>query len=185
VTKKRRARKSRLAPEDWADAALDALLEGGLGAVTVERLARELGVTKGSFYWHFEDRAGLVAAAVARFEEVALATISEARQCGSDAEQLAHLATHMLGDERDARAELVLAGAAHHASIATSLARIAGARIAWLAELLTRRGAPNVQARAVLANAALLGVLQLRAVAPELAPEAIIATWIEDLLGTN
>src|SRR4051794_41398282 len=42
--------------ERWEAAALDAFEAGGLRAVAVEPLARALGVTKGSFYWHFKDR---------------------------------------------------------------------------------------------------------------------------------
>jgi len=42
--------------EDWLRAARLALLRGGVEAVRVEKLARDLGVTKGSFYWHFKDR---------------------------------------------------------------------------------------------------------------------------------
>ncbi len=40
----------------WLDAALDLLIRGGINAVRVEVLAKNLGVTKGSFYWHFQDR---------------------------------------------------------------------------------------------------------------------------------
>jgi AcrR family transcriptional regulator len=41
---------------DWLKAARMALLKGGVEAVRVEKLARKLHVTKGSFYWHFRDR---------------------------------------------------------------------------------------------------------------------------------
>jgi AcrR family transcriptional regulator len=52
------ARKSRprLGSDDWLDAARKALISGGIGAVKVEPLAASLGVTAGSFYWHFRDR---------------------------------------------------------------------------------------------------------------------------------
>jgi AcrR family transcriptional regulator len=43
--------------EDWIAAGLAALAGGGAAAFRVERVAREMGVTKGSFYWHFRDRA--------------------------------------------------------------------------------------------------------------------------------
>jgi AcrR family transcriptional regulator len=46
--------------EDWLSAARLALLRGGVEAVRVEKLARDLGVTKGSFYWHFKERAQLL-----------------------------------------------------------------------------------------------------------------------------
>jgi len=45
-----------LGRKDWLRAARLALLRGGVEAVRVEKLARDLGVTKGSFYWHFKDR---------------------------------------------------------------------------------------------------------------------------------
>jgi AcrR family transcriptional regulator len=45
---------------DWLKAARLALLKGGVDAVRVEPLARDLHVTKGSFYWHFKDRDALL-----------------------------------------------------------------------------------------------------------------------------
>jgi AcrR family transcriptional regulator len=44
----------------WIEEGLLALAAGGPGAVRVERLAQELGVTKGGFYWHFGDRPALL-----------------------------------------------------------------------------------------------------------------------------
>ncbi|HEX7681708.1 MAG TPA: helix-turn-helix domain-containing protein [Thermoanaerobaculia bacterium] len=49
-----------LGRDDWLKAARTALLKGGVEAVRVEKLARKLGVTKGSFYWHFKDRVELL-----------------------------------------------------------------------------------------------------------------------------
>lgn len=49
-----------LGKNDWLKAARLALLKGGVDAVRVEPLARELHVTKGSFYWHFKDREALL-----------------------------------------------------------------------------------------------------------------------------
>jgi AcrR family transcriptional regulator len=51
-----------LSKADWTEAALDALAGDGLSNVAVEPLARRLGATKGSFYWHFANRAELIAA---------------------------------------------------------------------------------------------------------------------------
>ncbi len=44
----------------WIDAGLRALAAGGPDSVRVEALAKELGVTKGGFYWHFDDRQALL-----------------------------------------------------------------------------------------------------------------------------
>jgi AcrR family transcriptional regulator len=50
-----------LSKEDWLRAARLTLLRRGPSEVRVERLARDLRVTKGSFYWHFKDREDLLA----------------------------------------------------------------------------------------------------------------------------
>ncbi|KAF0847089.1 TetR/AcrR family transcriptional regulator [Nocardia caishijiensis] len=44
----------RLGVEDWTDAALRVLLRDGVAAITIAKVCEELGVTKGSFYWHFD-----------------------------------------------------------------------------------------------------------------------------------
>jgi AcrR family transcriptional regulator len=44
----------------WLSAGLEALRKGGVGSVRVERLAGDVGVTKGSFYHHFRDRDALL-----------------------------------------------------------------------------------------------------------------------------
>jgi AcrR family transcriptional regulator len=54
--KKRPETNSRLDATAWTVAALNLLAEQGIDGVRIELLARRLGVTKGSFYWHFKDR---------------------------------------------------------------------------------------------------------------------------------
>ena len=44
----------------WIDEGLRALGRGGPEAVRIEPLARSLGVSKGGFYWHFDDRRALL-----------------------------------------------------------------------------------------------------------------------------
>lgn len=46
---------SRLSVQDWVQAGFRILAEDGLKALTIDRLCKRLGVTKGSFYWHFTD----------------------------------------------------------------------------------------------------------------------------------
>ena len=43
----------RLTPNDWTEAALEAMARTGTTGVNVEQLAKSLGTTKGSFYHHF------------------------------------------------------------------------------------------------------------------------------------
>ena len=56
-----------LTREDWISGAWDMLGERGIDGVRVEPLARRLGVTKGSFYWHFKDRGELLEALLKRW----------------------------------------------------------------------------------------------------------------------
>jgi len=44
----------------WIQEGLRALGVGGPDGVRIEKLAQALGVTKGGFYWHFEDRPALL-----------------------------------------------------------------------------------------------------------------------------
>ena len=54
--------------DDWAQAALDEIEDAGVRALTVEAVARRLGVSKGGAYHHFRDRRDLLRAALARWE---------------------------------------------------------------------------------------------------------------------
>jgi AcrR family transcriptional regulator len=66
---RQKTERTRLSAEDWEDAALNLIAEQGVGALAVEALARQLGVTKGSFYWHFRTREALLQAALERWEQ--------------------------------------------------------------------------------------------------------------------
>jgi AcrR family transcriptional regulator len=57
-----------LTRDDWLIEATEKLRIGGVDAVRVEVLARDLGVSKGSFYWHFRDRIELLDALLERWE---------------------------------------------------------------------------------------------------------------------
>ncbi|MGA6960157.1 MAG: helix-turn-helix domain-containing protein, partial [Candidatus Acidiferrales bacterium] len=59
---------SPLQPDDWVRAAFARLSTEGIESVRIELLARDLGVSKGSFYWHFQDREELLAKMLDRWE---------------------------------------------------------------------------------------------------------------------
>lgn len=89
--------------EDWSRAALAALRDGGVERVRVEPLAARLGVTKGSFYWHFNSREELLDAAldswVARGTEAVIHEVSAASD--HPHERLRALWSRALGDSLD------------------------------------------------------------------------------------
>jgi AcrR family transcriptional regulator len=61
----------------WTEAGLRALAGGGPDAVRVEALARALGVTKGSFYWHFDNRHALLDDILDAWERVSVDEVIE------------------------------------------------------------------------------------------------------------
>jgi AcrR family transcriptional regulator len=61
---------SRVSIDDWIQAGFIILAEEGLNALKLERLCARLGVTKGSFYWHFADIAAYRESLVRSWGEV-------------------------------------------------------------------------------------------------------------------
>jgi AcrR family transcriptional regulator len=53
-------RKKHVSKAEWLSLALDVLASEGVQGVRVERLARDLGIAKSGFYWHFRDRSDLL-----------------------------------------------------------------------------------------------------------------------------
>ncbi len=54
----------RLTVDDWVQAGFGVIADDGLKALTIDRLCRRVGATKGSFYWHFTDMGGYRAALI-------------------------------------------------------------------------------------------------------------------------
>ena len=61
----------------WIDEGLRALAAGGPDAVRIEPLAKALGVTKGGFYWHFDDRRALLDEMLDTWERVSVDEVIE------------------------------------------------------------------------------------------------------------
>jgi len=56
----------------WTEQGLRALAAAGPEAVRIEALARALGVTKGGFYWHFQDRSALLEEMLDAWERISV-----------------------------------------------------------------------------------------------------------------
>lgn len=66
-----------LTPEAWIDAATQVLVDQGIDHVRVDVLAGQLGVTRGSFYWHFRDREDLLRRVLAAWRERATEQLTQ------------------------------------------------------------------------------------------------------------
>ncbi|MEV5836285.1 TetR/AcrR family transcriptional regulator [Nocardia sp. NPDC052112] len=183
--------KARLSAGDWAQAALDALAAGGLAAVAVEPIAKRLGTTKGSFYWHFKDRAALIDAALARWEQRSTDDVIAEIDVETDpAERLHRLFAHVIDYAATGRIELALLASADQASVAATLRRVADRRIEYVAELLRESGlsAGHARTRAVVTVSIYHGFNQLARVSPDALPsteaqrKALVDSAFESLL---
>ena len=56
-------------PEIWIDIAYDTLITRGVEAVRIQPLARQLGLSRTSFYWFFKDREALLEALIQRWRD--------------------------------------------------------------------------------------------------------------------
>lgn len=68
--------KPRRSKDDWLRAALATLEREGVHGVRVERLARDLGVAKSGFYWHFRNRDDLLVELVRYWREAYTEVVS-------------------------------------------------------------------------------------------------------------
>jgi AcrR family transcriptional regulator len=73
-----------LSAKDWLDQGLKTLAERGFTALKAEPLAKAMGVSRGSFYWHFADIGAFHAAILKRWREVAAEQIIADVEAASD-----------------------------------------------------------------------------------------------------
>ena len=162
-----------LSTEDWADAALDAIAEGGVEVVAVERIARALGVTKGSFYWHFANREALLAAALDLWERQQTEDVIARAEMEHDARRRIHrLFRNANGTKRAGQLYLAFAAAANDPLVGPVLKRVNNRRTQFMVDCYLAMGLDYAEARqrAVLAYSVYLGTLQMRRDAPETIP---------------
>lgn len=155
--------RQRLDRRRWAEAALQALAEGGPTSVAVEPVARRLGATKGSFYWHFRDRHELLAAALELYErEVTNQVIAELGQVPDPREQLLRIFKRVFSVEGGDPVYHSLLAHADDPPVAPTLQRITRRRLEYLTSTMTSAGYPPREAahRAVLAYTTWLGLAQ-------------------------
>jgi AcrR family transcriptional regulator len=169
----------RLGRQDWVDAALKSLAKLGHQSLRAERLAVQLGVSRGSFYWHFEDVEAFQKAVLDQWEIVAVgspysrATKDKHQKAAGALSNLIRLAFRASVDlERAVRSWAAISPLA-----AKSLARVDQHRVDLLAALVSSSGVPPNQSHttAVILYLTYLGHV---ATAGALTSEETVATLI-------
>ena len=88
----------RLAAQDWIDFALKTLAQEGFDALKADGLARKLGVSRGSFYWHFTDLNDFHARVIEHWRQTATeAVIADLERYEAREERLEVLLRRALG----------------------------------------------------------------------------------------
>lgn len=156
-------RAQRLSADDWADAALEQIAEQGVASVAVEPLARRLGVTKGSFYWHFPSREALLVAALERWERDEQQSFGELEAIRDPRERLRALFAMVAQEYRAHVVYSELLRAMDHPVVQPVIGRVSERRLDYLAAAFRHAGLAKGAARhrARLAYAAYVGFLQL------------------------
>lgn len=82
--------RAQLDRDGWVEGAVAVLSEEGMNGLRIEVLAKNFGVTKGSFYWHFKDRKDLLDAILEHWREGRMRDIEKQTnaEAGQEKEQL-------------------------------------------------------------------------------------------------
>ena len=89
-----------LSAQDWLDQGLKTLAKSGFTALKAEPLAKAMGVSRGSFYWHFADISAFHAAILKYWREIAAeAIIAGVEAAPADADPLAVLLRRVFGEK--------------------------------------------------------------------------------------
>ena len=157
-------RSGRLSAEDWAREALDQIAEQGVASVAVEPLARRLGVTKGSFYWHFPSRDALLQAALSRWETNEQEEVfGRLEKVADPRERLRALFQVVAHEVKSHIIYSELLKALDHPAVSPVIGRVSQRRLDYLTASFRQAGMTRTDAqhRARLAYAAYVGFLQL------------------------
>jgi AcrR family transcriptional regulator len=121
--------------EDWIKTASRRLAAAGSEALAIEPLAKAMGVTKGSFYWHFADRPALLDAVIAEWEVKATSPLLERlRRAGREpAERLSALMHTVAAEGKGSLDPAMRAWAHGEPRAAAAVGRVDAARLAYIA----------------------------------------------------
>ena len=184
--------RSTLSAGDWEQQALVLIAEKGIRAVAVESLAVRMGVTKGSFYWHFQNRESLLEQSLIRWEKHDAANLQASLGAIVDPRERLRSFFRRTGREKlTHNVYSSLCMASDHPQVEPLLERVAQRRMKHIEKAFEEIGFDPQEAshRARLTYSAYLGFLQLQRQhqTPSLSSEAfeaymthVIATLIPE-----
>jgi len=178
----------RLSQEDWIAAGFRALATDGPQAIKAEKLARALGTTKGSFYWHFKDVPAFHAAMLTLWEKLAVGgVIDQTSNAPAPEDQLRALIARAGAPAPDRYGGVTIepairAWAMQNDAVAQAVAQVDTARMDHLRSLLRASDIP--ERHAVLIYGAYVGLDHLQSRGVDGTPQAL-SDLIEMLLANR
>ena len=157
--------RSTLSAGDWEQQALVLIAEKGIRSVAVESLAARMGVTKGSFYWHFRNRDSLLEQSLIRWEKHDAANLQTSLSAIADPRERLRSFFRRTGREKLTHNVYgSLCTASDHPQVEPLLERVAERRMKHIEKAFEEIGFEPKQAshRARLTYSAYLGFLQLQ-----------------------
>jgi len=185
-TKPTKTPRTALDRDAWIRGAVAVLAEHGVERLRVEVLAKRLGVTKGSFYWHFKDRRDLQDAVLDYWKEGRISDIRKQTQAQPGGEAAALLHTiEVYSSARNRKGIAIEAAvrdwARRDAQAATVVEQVDSERLTCACRLFLACGLEEHEARArsLLLYAYVFGVSLMRPVGFS-AEMAALKTWIAE-----
>jgi AcrR family transcriptional regulator len=170
-----------LSAADWLDQGLKTLAESGFTALKAEPLARAMGISRGSFYWHFADIGAFHAAILKQWREIAAEQIIAGVEAAAGGENPLEVLLRRVFGARLALENAVRTWASVDPAARAAVQAIDRRRLGYVEGLLTQSGLPAevAAARAQILYWAFLGF----ALSDQPLPKAQQNAMLEEMLG--
>jgi AcrR family transcriptional regulator len=136
--------------DDWVAGAMNLLDSQGIGGVRVLTVAQSLGVTRGSFYWHFRDRQDLLDSMLEWWErEMTDAVIRYVEAVEGDwRKRILSLSEFIISHEKNQYDLAIRSWARGNRKAAAALRRVMKKRLEYVTEMFRKAGFSTTEAKA-------------------------------------
>jgi AcrR family transcriptional regulator len=168
----------RLSKEDWIKLGFDILSEFAQDKLKIQYLCERMGVTRGSFYHHFESMEAYLADLMRAYEDQNTLQLLQAASVASSLQERVAMLDHMISLSNHRLEAAIRSFAFYNETVKQHLDRVDAIRLEYLGRIYQEEGStPEVAAKkAKLSYATLIGVQMLD---PDIEPEKMLNLYQE------